>query len=454
MQADIKAFLAHLSAPVIFASQSRRRLKPGTVQQYYHGIRMLISALVGAGEDVASMTRLGDVVTAAKVEGGRAVSKPLCMKVADWPRIDCELWIAACQPVRFLEQARPASKWSPARRRIAEQGYGQWLAWLDRENLLDPDGTPWQRVTPERLDAFIAELQDRVSPWSVAMMIGALKRVLDVVAPEADWSPLGSICTDLKQIARPSRDRFSHMVTPRELFELGMSMMDVAAQDHGGHPMRVAVGARDGLMIAMLICCPVRIANLLQIEIGMHLLRDGDRYRLHFDKAETKTGKEFDGDLPSSLTPYIDCYLRHYRLALLMLGAGEKTDRLWIDRWGKPMAEAAIRAQIEFNTCNAFGRHVWPHLFRAIAVTGVVDEAPEQIGITPDLLGHASIQTTSRHYLLANATRAHQRVQASFLDGRAEALRRLRNQAAGSEKDGAPDRDSRIKIRRRSGHRG
>lgn len=377
------------------------------------------------------------------------------MKVADWPRIDRELWLAACGPVRFLERPRPASKWSPSRRRIAEQAYGQWLAWLDRAELLYADETPRDRVSPERLDEFIAGLQDRVSPWSVAMMVGALKRVLDVIVPEVDWSWLGSICTDLKQIARPSRNRFGHMVTPRELFDLGLSMMDEAEENSRRHPMRVAVRARDGLLIAMLICCPVRIANLLQIEIGTHLLRDGDRYHLHFDKEETKTGKEFDGDLPSSLTPYIDYYLRHYRPALLMLGAEEKTDRLWIDRWGKPMAEAAMRAQIEFNTRNAFDRHIWPHLFRAIAVTGVVDEAPEQIGITPDLLGHASIRTTSRHYILASATRAHQRVQASLLEGRAEALRRLRGeQPTGSGRDDGQGIRRRVEIVRKGGNHG
>lgn len=39
---------------------------------------------------------------------------------------------------------------------------------------------------PGRVDEFIAELQDRVSPWSVAMIIGALNRVFDIVAPETD----------------------------------------------------------------------------------------------------------------------------------------------------------------------------------------------------------------------------------------------------------------------------
>jgi integrase len=45
-------------------------------------------------------------------------------------------------------------------------------------------------------------------------------------------------------------------------------------------------------------------------------------------------------------------------------------------------------------TKEAFGNPIWPHLFRDCAVTELVDCAPEEIGIAPDLLGHADLQTT------------------------------------------------------------
>ena len=43
----------------------------------------------------------------------------------------------------------------------------------------------------------------------------------------------------------------------------------------------------------------------------------------------------------------------------------------------------------------------------------------------PDLLGHASLQTTQKHYILARGTRAHQAVQKSISDARHEARQRL-----------------------------
>jgi integrase/recombinase XerD len=111
-----------------------------------------------------------------------------------------------------------------------------------------------------------------------------------------------------------------------------------------------------------------------------------------------------------------DSWLQVHR-AHLQLIAEEKGQgggvggHLWFDRYGRPMRSAAIRQQIEERTKEAFGRHVWPHLFRDCAVTELVDCGPEEIGIAPDLLGHADLQTTRKHYIQAIGMRAHLRVQ-------------------------------------------
>ena len=55
------------------------------------------------------------------------------------------------------------------------------------------------------------------------------------------------------------------------------------------------------------------------------------------------------------------------------------------------MRSAAIRQQIESRTKQAFGKPVWPHLFRDCAVTELVDCAPDEIGIAPNL-AHARFQ--------------------------------------------------------------
>jgi integrase/recombinase XerD len=94
-----------------------------------------------------------------------------------------------------------------------------------------------------------------------------------------------------------------------------------------------------------------------------------------------------------------------------MLARSSIEEHLWLDRWGQPMSTQAIRLQIEVRTREAFGKAIWPHLFRDCAVTELVDSAPEEIGIAPDLLGHADLQTTRKHYIHAQGMIAHARVQ-------------------------------------------
>lgn len=354
---------------------------------------------------------------------------PLCLKVKDWPQQDQVLWETAQQPAGFLEGSKPASLWSPKRRRIVEQAYGQWLSWLLRTGRLVPDSQPGERATRELVEAFTETLALRVAPQSVSMMIGGFKRMLDVLDPKTDRDWLTQLYSMIKRNAKPSRNRFAHAVSPEELYELGLRLMTESCDSKANHAYHPSTKCRDGMMIAILICCPVRIANLEQIEIGVHLLFEDGCYWLSFTAEEIKTNEPYQGDLPRELTPWIDQYLEVHRPILLSRGQKKPTRRLWIDRLGKPMLEHSIRDQINSRTREAFGRNVWPHLFRHCAVTGLVDYAPEDIAIAPDLLGHSSDQTTQKHYILARGTRAHRDVQENLARARKRARKRLKEKS-------------------------
>ncbi len=351
------------------------------------------------------------------------MSAPLCLKPGDWPEIDQRRWREAREPVGFLSGPQPAQAWSERRRRIVEQAYGQWLAFLERGGLLDPAQEPGARASPEAVEAFLRSLQERVSSWSLAMMAGGLLRMFDVMAPAEDWSCLRRIVSRLKSSARPERDRRGHMVDARQLYALGLDLMDQAMGEAERHPAPTRM--RDGLLIALLTSCPIRIRNLAAIRIGEHLRAGEDCYGLVFEAEETKTGRAFESELPQELTPFVETYLRFHRSRLLARGVGVPTDRFWIDRFGRPMSESAIRTQIEQRTKAGFGRHVWPHLFRSIAATGFVDHAAGKTGLLPDLLGHASVQTTRRYYVLSEGAEAHRAVQAALLERRRAAAARL-----------------------------
>jgi integrase/recombinase XerD len=348
----------------------------------------------------------------------------LSLIVGDWPELDRALWVAAKAPAGFLEAEKPASRWSPARQRIGEQAYGQWLALLDRNGELDPASTLGDRATEDRLRGFVAGLQGRVAPVSVAMMVGALLRMLAVLEPQRDWATLARVYGHLKQTATPSRNKLGRMVAAADLFELGLRLMDTC-EDGPDRPAYVATRHRDGLLVATLIACPMRLANLTGLVIGRHLIVDGGEYRIKLAAAETKTGRPYSAAIPPELMPYLDRWLQVYRPRLQSIARAQVDPgtHLWLSRWGRPMGSNAIRHQIEARTQRAFGKPVWPHLFRDCAVTELVDCAPEEIGITPDLLGHADLRTTHRHYIQAHGMTAHVRVQEMIARRRAAARR-------------------------------
>jgi integrase/recombinase XerD len=241
------------------------------------------------------------------------------LPVDRWPDLDRERWLAAQAPAGLFEPDKPASHWVPDSRAMVAWAYGRWLAFLDRIHALDPYGSPGDRATEAYLREFVVELQGRVAPVTTSMMVGALLRMLTVLEPERDWTFLRRVYRHLKRTAMPSRDKLSRMVAAADLFELGLRLM--ATWNTAPRPAFKATRYRDGLMIALLIACPIRLRNLAGLMIGQHLVFDGQAYRLQITAAETKNGRPYIARVPHELTSYIDEWLRLHRPTLQLVAA-------------------------------------------------------------------------------------------------------------------------------------
>ena len=124
--------------------------------------------------------------------------------------------------------------------------------------------------------------------------------------------------------------------------------------------------------------------------------------------------------LPGELTAFIDEYIGHYRRALLALrrrgvSPRDAGDALWVSDDGGPLRYDAIYEIVIRITEQAFGRSVYPHLFRDCAATSTETRDPEHVGIVPLLLGHTSFATSEQHYLHARSYEAARRWQANML---------------------------------------
>jgi integrase len=334
------------------------------------------------------------------------------MPVSAWPEQDRLAWEEALRPGDLFDQPSIAADWSPARQRIVVQGYGYWLMWLAQRKLLDPNRYPGDRVSTILFAEFVNDLKQRVAPASVGMLVGGVKRMLEAIAPDHDWQWMRPLYRNLKRAAVPTRQKHTRVVEAAALFELGIRLLQEADAMPPDRRSRLIL-ARNGLIISLLAARPIRIGNLVSIEIGRHLVYSGGLYRLIFSAQETKVGRPIDLHCPAELTPHIDRYLEVYRpLLLARVQQQAPTRRLWINNRGGVLDISALHHQIKAETKRAFGRSINPHLFRDCAATSIAIHDPEHVRIATAILGHTRVSTANKHYNQAQmltAAREHNR---------------------------------------------
>ncbi len=337
--------------------------------------------------------------------------------VEAWPEPDRRAWARALEPAGLLDDAGAAAGWRNASRRAAVGAYGRFLAFLAARGELDPAAGPGGRVTPASVERYVAAVRATCSSVTVASYVGVLGMMIQAMVPERDWAWIWQVQSRLQRLATPSRNKRARVVPAADLVALGHDLM-AEAEPLAAHAARqAALGYRDGLMIALLASRPVRQANFLAIEIGRHLLRRGDGWLLRFEGHETKSRQPLEFPLPTALHGPLARYLGHVRPLLLELGRRRFPDgrprsagqHLWVTGDGTPCTAAALQKLLEKRTAARFGRVINTHLFRDCAATSIATDDPDHVLMAARLLGHATLQTTERHYVVANTCLALQR---------------------------------------------
>ena len=125
--------------------------------------------------------------------------------IAGWPARDRALWEEGVEAKGLFESYGAGAGWSEGSRYKTAVGYNAWLSWLAAKNLLDPDLSPVDRVTPERAVAYIAELQAERAPYTVLCRVQELYDALRVVSPETNSDWLAQLYRTLRPQVRPAR---------------------------------------------------------------------------------------------------------------------------------------------------------------------------------------------------------------------------------------------------------
>jgi integrase/recombinase XerD len=354
----------------------------------------------------------------------------LQLRLEQWPAIDQELWRQATEAGDILSSAGAGAEWAAGTRKSVIKGYGRWLAWLSRTELLESMQAPASRVTPTCVAAYVAYLREDQSSTTVWSHMNSLAMTLMVMEPAVDIDWLWAIVRRLHRVMVPSRRKADRVVPVSKLYQFGFELMDQASLEPIS--LQRARLFRNGLLIALLAARPIRIRNLRSIVIDEHLIRSNGLFYLKFEAHETKTHKTLEFALPQRLAARIETYISTFRPILLarrrpdISGTGSGVaDTLWISQFGTSMTDCSIYDAIVDATRKQFGRHINPHLFRDCAATSIAFEDPEHVQITTSILGHATLSTSERYYNHALSVKA-----ASMHQGEIAAMRKEFHQNA------------------------
>ena len=290
-----------------------------------------------------------------------------------WPAAERAAWDEARRPSVRLQRGGSASHLRAVVQHDLGKRNGLFLELVARAGRLDMNAPAGAHVTPENVEAYVAELNGRVSSVTVYGSIQKLRRFTQLIASQHDVGWLIELERQLYSERRP-RPKWHRVVTTDVLVDAGQTLM--AEAELAKRPMLTRARMfRNGLMVALLAYCPIRLKNFAALEIGRSFVNVDGTWWIVLTAAETKEKRRRAAG-PGELTNSIERYLEIYR-PILARGPAE-TNALWLAMDGKPMSYASMGELITETTRMTIGIAVSPHLFRTAAVTTLAIRAGDK----------------------------------------------------------------------------
>jgi integrase len=323
--------------------------------------------------------------------------------VNEWPATDRQAWEEACRPGLRLKRGGGASRYSLVSRDDFARRYGAFLGFLQRRGFLHPAAAAAAQVTPSNVEGYLAELNARVSSVTVWNCIYKLRMAAKLLASKADFSWLAEIEKDLALVMVP-RSKFDRVVLSDCLVEAGLTLV-AEAEGYAKNALKRAIGIRNGLIMALLAVCLIRIKNFAALEIGQTFKEVHGSWWIALPFKSTKTKTLEERPVPEFLNHAIDLYLTQARPVLV--GSHSPSNSLWISsRTGRRYTTKNLGTLISKITFQTVGVDLSPHLFRTAGATTAAMYGGDNPHLASALLGHSDPRVTHEHYIRATSVNA------------------------------------------------
>jgi integrase len=326
-------------------------------------------------------------------------SKPIVrsLPLSLWPAADKIAWDASCRPAERLKPGGAAGHLKPVTRNDLAQRYGYFLDFLARSHRLNPKAAAGAHVTLENVQPYVAELNSRVSSVTVYGSICKLRRTAQLIAPERDLRWLIEIERDLNFEMRP-RSKRNRLVLADVLVEAGLTLIAEGVANDKLTKLARARGVRNGLMVALLACCPMRLKNFAALKIGRSFVKVGGTWWIVLSALETKEARADEKPVPDFLTAEVNRYIELYR-PVLARRSKDDSNALWLtSEGGRPMSYAMVGEVLTEATRSTVGVPISPHLFRTADASTAAVYGGDFPHLASALLHHSHPRVTEAHY--------------------------------------------------------
>lgn len=331
------------------------------------------------------------------------------LRVANWPREDRFLWQKALRNDDPFSEADTRANNREISNKKIERGYGRYLTYLGRHCPEALNCSVTERITPELVAAFIANMRAMGNRDTTAITrLQELHAIAVVLASKKSFSFIKDMEARIRVTARSAEQDGGRFVTTDELLTLGLQLIDKACEE--STPRLRAIDFRDGLIIALLALRPMRRKNFAALKLDVNVIEVNGIWRLRLSPDETKTHNRIDVAWPDDLIGPLEIYLAVHRPVLMSIaGRWQKpiADALWVSSNGSPLTEMGFYQQVTKRTMEAFGRSINPHKFRHIAASTIALEDSIHVRVGASILGHSTFRTTEQYYIMAQSAQAH-----------------------------------------------
>jgi integrase len=193
-----------------------------------------------------------------------------------------------------------------------------------------------------------------------------------------------------------------------EVVSLPNALMRQARADQAHAPVKAAVTAQLAVAIGILSFAPVRLSNLVSVDLDKNLVKPAgpaSPFWLVFPHYDVKNRVDLQFTFDEALTRLIDEYLNDFRPTLL-----RRSNATWLFPGvaGDPKTANMFSTQITERIQKAIGLRITTHQFRHACAAIYLKHRPGEYETVRRLLGHRNIQTTINFYCGLETTQANE----------------------------------------------